>query len=60
VWEKKLQAMQSMAAQEHLMAYYVDVGKRRGVQAVRNSGRRAIKFAEAYERVYPQVTDTLA
>jgi 4-oxalomesaconate hydratase len=60
VWEKKLQAMQSMAAQEHLVAYYVDVGKRRGVQAVRNSGRRAIKFAEAYERVYPQVTDTLA
>jgi 4-oxalomesaconate hydratase len=60
VWEKKLQAMQSMAAQEHLVNYYTDLGKRRGVQAVRNSGRREIKFAEAYQRFYPQVTDTLA
>jgi 4-oxalomesaconate hydratase len=60
VWEQKLQAMQSMAAQEHLVNYYTDLGKRRGVQAVRNSGRREIKFAEAYQRFYPQVTDTLA
>jgi len=60
VWEKKLKAMESMAAQEHLVAYYTDLGKRRGTQAVRNSGRREIKYAEAYERVYPQVTDTLA
>jgi 4-oxalomesaconate hydratase len=60
VWEKKLKAMQSMAAQEHLVTYYTDLGKRRGVQAVRNSGRRTIKFAEAYQRIYPQVTDTLA
>ena len=60
VWEKKLAAMQSMAAQEHLVLYYTDLGKRRGVQAVRNSGRREIKFAEAYQRIYPQVTDTLA
>lgn len=59
VWEKKLQAMRSMAAQDHLVAYYTDLGKRRGVQAVRNSGRREIKYAEAYQRVYPQVTDTL-
>ena len=60
VWEKKLQAMQSMAAQEHLVNYYTDLGKRRGVQAVRNSGKRQNKYAEAYQRVYPQVTDTLA
>ena len=60
VWEKKLRAMESMAAQEHLVMYYTDLGKRRGVQAVRNSGRRAIKYAEAFERIYPQVTDTLA
>src|ERR1044071_7436447 len=60
VWEKKLKAMESMAAQEHLVAYYTDLGKRRGVQAVRNSGRRSIKYAEAYQRIYPQVTDTLA
>ena len=60
VWEKKQQAMQSMAAQEHLVNYYTDLGKRRGTQAVRNSGRREIKFAEAFERMYPQVTDTLS
>jgi 4-oxalomesaconate hydratase len=60
VWEKKLKAMESMAAQEHLVLYYTDLGKRRGVQAVRNSGKREIKFAEAYQRIYPQVTDTLA
>jgi 4-oxalomesaconate hydratase len=60
VWERKLQAMQSMAAQEHLVQYYTDLGKRRGVQAVRNSGRREIRYAEAYQRFYPQVTDTLA
>jgi 4-oxalomesaconate hydratase len=60
VWEKKLKAMQSMAAQEHLVQYYTDLGKRRGVQAVRNSGRREIRYAEAYQRFYPQVTDTLA
>jgi 4-oxalomesaconate hydratase len=60
VWEKKLKAMESMAAQEHLVQYYADLGRRRGVQAVRNSGRRAIKYAEAYQRVFPEVTDTLA
>jgi 4-oxalomesaconate hydratase len=60
VWEKKMKAMQSMAAQEHLVNYYTDLGKRRGVQAVRNSGRRNIKYAEAYERIYPQVTEVLS
>jgi 4-oxalomesaconate hydratase len=60
VWEKKLEAMKSMAAQEHLVSYYTDLGKRRGVQAVRNSGRRGIQYAEAFERIYPQVTDTLS
>jgi 4-oxalomesaconate hydratase len=60
VWDKKVKAMESMAAQEHLVTYYTDLGRRRGVQAVRNSGRRGIKYAEAYQRIYPQVTDTLA
>jgi hypothetical protein len=38
VWDKKLAAMQCMRGQEHLWDYYTDVGKRRGVQAKRNSG----------------------
>lgn len=60
VWEKKLASMQSMEAQEHLLNYYTDLAKRRGVQAVRNSGTKGIKYAEAFQRVYPQVTDQLS
>ena len=60
VWETKHKAMESMLAQGHLWEYYTDLGKRRGVQAVRNSEKRGIKYAEAFQRVYPQVTDTLS
>ena len=49
-----------MEAQEHLWEYYTDVARRRGVQAVRNSGKLGIKYAEAYQRFYPQVTDDLS
>jgi 4-oxalomesaconate hydratase len=55
VYEIKEKAMESMEAQEHLWNYYRDLAKRRGTQAVRNSGRKGIKYAEAYQRVYPQV-----
>jgi 4-oxalomesaconate hydratase len=60
VFEVKRKAMESMEAQEHLWAYYTDLAKRRGTQAVRNSGNKNIKFAEAYQRVYPQVTGELS
>ena len=59
VWDRKKAAMESMEAQQHLVDYYTDLGKRRGTQAVRNSGRKGIKFAEAFERVFPQVTGEL-
>jgi len=59
VFDRKRSAMESMQAQEHLWEYYTDLGKRRGVQAVRNSGKSGIKYAEAYQRFYPQVTDEL-
>jgi 4-oxalomesaconate hydratase len=49
-----------MEAQTHLWEYYTDLGKRRGVQAVRNGGPKGVKYAEAFERVYPQVTSELA
>lgn len=55
VFEIKRKAMESMEAQEHLWEYYTDLARRRGTQAVRNSGRKEIKFAEAYQRTYPQV-----
>ena len=63
VFERKRQAMEVMAAQVHLIKYYVDLARRRGVQAKRNSGRVAAKdevFAEAYQRVYPQVVAEFA
>ncbi len=60
VWETKHKAMESMEAQKHLWEYYTDLGKRRGVQAVRNGGAGDIKYAEAFQRVYPQVTSELS
>jgi 4-oxalomesaconate hydratase len=60
VWDRKRQAMESMEAQAHLVDYYADLGRRRGMQAVRNSGQKHIRYAEAYQRVFPQVTGSLA
>jgi 4-oxalomesaconate hydratase len=63
VWEQKLEAMRCMEGQEHLWDYYTDVAKRRGAQAQRNSGPNlgllADAKAEAYQRVFPQVTREL-
>lgn len=60
VFPLKRKAMECMDAQEHLWDYYTEVAKRRGTQAVRNSGKTHIKYAEAYQRVYPQVADQLS
>ena len=40
VWDQKRKAMESMEAQGHLVDYYADLGRRRGTQAVRNSGQK--------------------
>ena len=56
---RKLAAMAAMRSQEHLASYYRDLAERRGVQAVRNGGSRAIRYAEAYQRVFPQVSGVL-
>jgi 4-oxalomesaconate hydratase len=45
-----------MAAQEHLWDYYTRVALNRGVQAERNSDKTGIKYAEAYQRLFPEVT----
>lgn len=64
VWEQKQAAMRVLGAQGHLVEYYTDLGRRRGVQAKRNSGPNlglpVDTYAEAYQRVYPQVTTELA
>jgi len=59
VFPRKRKAMESMEAQEHIWQYYTDLAQRRGTQAARNSGRKEIKYAEAFERLYPQVTSDL-
>lgn len=59
VWEKKRRAFECMAAQEHLWEYYTRVALQRGVQASRNSDRK-VQYAEAYQRVFPEVTEELA
>lgn len=60
VFERKRKAMECMAAQEHLWEYYSELALRRGVQAVRNSGRKGIAHAEAYQVVYPSVVESLS
>ena len=58
VWDKKRAAFEIMVAQEHLWEYYTRVALQRGVQASRNSNLN-IKYAEAYQRIFPQVTREL-
>ena len=59
VWEKKRKAFEVLVAQEYLWEYYTRVALNRGVQAARNSEKKDIKYAEAYQRVFPQVTEDL-
>jgi 4-oxalomesaconate hydratase len=59
VFQRKRAAMECMQTQEHLWRYYTELAQRRAVQAVRNGGPASISHAEAYQRVYPQVAETL-
>ncbi|WP_277977515.1 4-oxalmesaconate hydratase [Pantoea endophytica] len=63
VWDKKYQAIQCMAGQEHLWEYYTRVAQQRGVQAKRNVGittSRDIIYGEGYQSIFPRVTEDLA
>ena len=59
VWERKRKAFECMAAQQHLWDYYTRVALQRGNQAARNSGAK-VTYGEAYQRLFPQLTDRLA
>ncbi len=59
VWEKKRKAFEVLTAQEYLWEYYTRVALNRGVQAARNSEKKQIVYAEAYQRVFPEVTEEL-
>lgn len=58
VWERKRQAFECMAAQEHLWEYYTRVALQRGNQAARNTGR-PVTYAEAYQKVFPDMVEAL-
>ncbi len=63
VFAVKRRAMEALVAQQHMWEYYTDLARRRGVQLRRNAGPNLgvahDTMAEAYMRVYPQVTAVL-
>lgn len=63
VFSVKRKAMECLKAQQHMWDYYTDLARRRGVQLQRNAGPNLglahSTMAEAYMRVYPEVTGTL-
>jgi 4-oxalomesaconate hydratase len=56
---KKLAAMAEMEAQMYLQSYYAERADHRGNHARRASGDAAIRQAEAFQRVIPQVVGAL-
>jgi 4-oxalomesaconate hydratase len=63
VFAVKRRAMEALVTQRHMWDYYTDLARRRGVQLRRNAGPNLglahDTMAEAYMRVYPQVTRAL-
>ncbi len=59
VYEQKLAAMAEMKAQAYLQSYYAERAAHRGNHARRASGRSEVRYAEAFQRVTPEVLDEL-
>jgi 4-oxalomesaconate hydratase len=59
VHERKLRAMGEMKAQRYLVDYYSERAGHRGNHARRASGNQAVRYAEAFQRVIPQVVEEL-
>ena len=59
VYERKLAAMHEMKAQAYLVEYYSERAGHRGNHARRGAGRSEVKYAEAFQRMVPQVIDEL-
>jgi 4-oxalomesaconate hydratase len=59
VIEQKNAAMAAMKAQSYLVTYYSQRAEQRGNHARRSSGRDEIRYAEAFQRVTPQVVSSL-
>ncbi len=59
VFEQKQRAMEAMAAQQYLRQYYTEQAEHRANHARRASGKQQIRYAEAFQRVLPQVVASL-
>jgi 4-oxalomesaconate hydratase len=59
VIERKNAAMAEMKAQHYLQTYYAQRAEQRGNHARRASGNQEVRFAEAFQRVIPQVVTEL-
>ena len=59
VFERKQAAMAEMKAQAYHHTYYAQRAEQRGNHARRSSGDPAIRYAEAFQRVTPQVVSAL-
>jgi 4-oxalomesaconate hydratase len=59
VIEAKREAMAAMAAQQYLQTYYDQRAEQRAHHARRASGRREVRYAEAFQRVLPQLVAEL-
>jgi 4-oxalomesaconate hydratase len=56
---QKLRAMEAMKAQSYLRQYYTEQAEHRANHARRVSGQKHIRYAEAFQRVLPQVVMSL-
>jgi len=59
VFAQKQRAMEAMAAQQYLRQYYTEQAEHRANHARRVSGLSGIRYAEAFQRVLPQVVTAL-
>jgi 4-oxalomesaconate hydratase len=59
VYEAKVEAMAAMEAQKYLQTYYAQRAEQRGNHARRASGDQSVRYAEAFQRVIPQVVAEL-
>jgi 4-oxalomesaconate hydratase len=59
VMDAKREAMSAMAAQQYLQTYYAQRAEHRANHARRASGDPDIEYAEAFQRVLPQVVEAL-
>ena len=59
VIDAKREAMAAMEAQAYLQTYYAERAAHRGNHARRASGRNEVRYAEAFQRMIPQVVGEL-